>query len=164
MALLIISALGAIAASLYIRSTTETLERVIRFHQIEDLHRNLVQSIQTVQFDLYSSNTSIRHERNLTVDHIESMNQAAKTCSTCHHDPGISTQIDHVQSLIVDYRDVLSSYLNAGTSAPRSEKSKLDAATLGNKALVKTEGMFLQASSKLKSASQDARDRISRRG
>jgi diguanylate cyclase (GGDEF)-like protein len=160
MALLIISAVGAIAASLYIRSTTETLERVIRFHQIEDLHRNLVQSIQTVQFGLYSSSTSLKGERNLTVDNIESMYQAARTCSTCHHDPGISTQIDHVQSLIVDYRDVLSSYLRAGTSAPRIEKSKLDAAALGNEALVMTEGMFLKASSKLKSATQEARDRI----
>ena len=160
MTLLIISALGAIVATLYIRSTTETLDRVIRSHQIEDLHRKLVQSIQAVQSGLYSSYTSPDNKRSLTVDNIESMYQTAKTCSTCHHDPDINTQIDYIQSHIVDYRNVLISYLNAGTSAPRIDKLKLDAAAIGNETLVKTEGMFVQASNRLKSATQDARHRI----
>ncbi|HUI66896.1 MAG TPA: EAL domain-containing protein [Nitrospirota bacterium] len=160
MTLLIISALGAIVATLYIRSTTETLDRVIRFHQIEDLHRNLVQSIQTVQSGLYSPSTSPGNKHNLTADNIESMYQASRTCSNCHHDPDINAQIDYIQSHIVDYRNVLNSYLNAGTNAPRIGKLKLDAAAIGNEALVKTEGMFVRASSRLKSVTQDARQRI----
>jgi diguanylate cyclase (GGDEF)-like protein len=160
MTLLIISALGAIVATLYIRSTTETLDRVIRFHQIEDLHRNLLQSIQTVQSDLYSSYASLNNKRNLTVDTIESMYEASRTCSNCHHDPDIDTQIDHIQSLIVSYRRVLSSYLNGGTSAPQIDKLKLETAAIGNVALVQTKGMFVQASNRLKTATQDARHRI----
>lgn len=160
MTLLIISALGAIVATLYIRSTAETLDRVVRFHQIEDLHRNLVQSIQTVQAGLYLSYNSLNDKGNLTADNIESMHRAARTCSTCHHAPDINNQIDSIQSLIVDYRNVLSSYLNAGMSSPRNDKLKLDAAAIGNEALVNTESMFVQASGKLKSATQAARDRI----
>jgi len=160
MTLLIISALGAIVATLYMRSTTETLDRVIKFHQIEDLHRNLVQTIRTVQFDLYSSYTSKNTKPTLRADSIDSMDHAAGICSTCHHDPDVNAEIDSLQSRIADYRNTLNSYLNAGTGAPRIETLKLEAVAIGNEALVKTQSMFAQASDKLKSATQDARHRI----
>ncbi len=160
MTLFIISALGAVSATLYIRNMTEPLDRFVRVNQIEG-HRILFQSIQTAQSDIYSSHTSL-DIRHLKTDNIESVYRAVSTCSTCHHDADINTQIDHVRSLIVNYRDMMTSYLNAGEGSPFVDKLRIDTAAIGNEALIETEVMFANARNRLMTAMQDVRQRMDR--
>ena len=141
------SALGAGFVTIYIRNTTATLSRLIKLHQIEDFRLRLIISIQTVQSDLYTVHTALGHKLDLIIENVANLEQSVRKCTTCHHTPEIARQIEGVQSLIGDYQNSLSYYITASANAGQINKMKLDAAAIGNKLLVKTEDMSIQASS-----------------
>jgi diguanylate cyclase (GGDEF)-like protein/PAS domain S-box-containing protein len=160
LAVLLSSVLGASITTIYIRNTTATLARLINLHQIESLRQHLVISIQTVQSDLYTVHTTLGHKLDRIVDNVTNLDQAARKCSTCHHTPGITRQIEQVQKLISGYKDSLSYYITAPSNSPRANKLKLDAAAIGNELLVRTEDMSVRAGSKLEAMTQDAMRKI----
>ena len=156
----LISALGAAFATVYIRNTTATLNRLINLHQIEDLRQHLIMSIQTVQSDLYTVHTKLGHRLDRIVENVDKLDQAAAKCSSCHHTPEITAQIDEIRSHILDYQNALSYYITASANSQQINKLKLDAAAIGNNLLVRTEDMSVQASSKLEAMTQDAMRKI----
>ena len=158
--LFLFSSLGAGLAILTIRNTTATLSHLVQLHQIEDLRQHLIMSIQTVQSDLYTVNTSLGHKLDLVADNVMTLEQVSQKCSTCHHTAEVAGQIQNVQTLLLDYENKLSYYITASANAPMIGKLKLDAAAVGNELLVKTEEMSIQASKKLGLLTGDAMVRI----
>ena len=160
MTLFLVSTLGSAVMTLYIRSTTKTVEDVNKLHQMEGLHRNLIRSIQTVQSGLHTSYASLNNTRFLKTDDIAIMEQTVGQCSSCHHEPGTGNQIDRIQALVMKYRKALDAYTGAGARTSMAGKLHVDATTLGDQALVDAEGMFAQASDKIHSPVQSARQRV----
>jgi len=158
--LFLFSSLGAGLAILSIRNTTNTLSRLVQLHQIEDLRQHLIMSIQTVQSDLYTVNTALGHRLDLIADNVTTLEAVSRKCSTCHHAPEVAAQIEHVQTLLLDYENKLSYYITASANTPMISKLKLDAAAVGNELLVKTEEMSVQAGAKLQSMTRDSMVRI----
>jgi signal transduction histidine kinase/HAMP domain-containing protein len=140
---------GASIAILYITNSTQELTRLVLLHQIENLRRALVISIQTVQSDLYTVHTPLGHKLDLIVDNVANLDRAAQKCSSCHHQPTIYNRIKEVQSLIHGYKEALSYYITVSANAERIEKIELEAADIGNKILLHTEDMSSSASEKL---------------
>ena len=56
--------LGIGVAVRYITHTTEKLNKVIKLHQVEELRRSLVISLQTVQTDLLTIRTALSQDIN----------------------------------------------------------------------------------------------------
>lgn len=154
--LFFISASGAVLSAYYITSTSETLNRIVKLHQIEDLRQKLIISIQTVQSDLYTVHTMLGRKVDAIVDNVSALEEAAGRCSGCHHEPGVAKSIDEIQYLVHAYQDSLSHYITAAANRRRIEKLKSDAAAIGNDILQKTETMTLHAGKKLSATTAKA--------
>src|SRR5512146_2113764 len=89
LALFLLSATGAVTATLYIRNITGTLSRLIKLHQIEDFRRDLVISIQTVQSELYTVGTTLAQDPGAITADMLRLEKAADVCDNCHseHSP-----------------------------------------------------------------------------
>ncbi|MBT1071275.1 GGDEF and EAL domain-containing protein [Pelotalea chapellei] len=141
--------MGACFATMYAGNVTSMLSRLIQLHQIEGLRHRLIMSIQTVQSDLYTVHTTAGRKLDSIADNVALLEQAAEKCSSCHHTPEVTRQIEEVQSLIDDYQNSLSYYITASANFEHIDKLKFEAAGIGNTLLLKTEDMSVHASSKL---------------
>jgi len=137
LALFLLSATGAVTATLYIRNITETLSRLILLHQIEDFRRDLVISIQTVQSELYTVGTTLAQDHNVMTGDVLRLEKAANVCNNCHneHSPDVLTSIGLIQTDVRQYQNALSQYLTAVANKERVNRPKLDAAEIGNRLL-----------------------------
>ena len=133
----------------YIEQTTEELLRLVKLHQIENLRRNLVRSIQTVQSDLYTVHTPLARKLDAIVENVSTLDESAEKCSSCHHKPSIHDQLQKTLSLIHDYKDALSYYITASANRERIEHIQSDAAKIGEQLLRQTAAMSSAASETL---------------
>ncbi len=147
--LFLISGSGAMLSTLYITSTTSTLSRLVKLHQIEDLRQNLIISLQTVQSDLYTVHTMLGHKIDTIVDNVTNLDRAAAACGRCHHEPRTAKDIASMQELVRSYQDALSYYITASANRDRINKIKVKTAAMGNDLLKKTENMTIRASKNL---------------
>ena len=160
--LFLISASGAALATFNIASTTATLSRLVTLHQIEDLRHHLIISIQSVQSDLYTMHTMLGHKVDSVVDHVSHLEEAARTCGSCHHEPEVAKKIEAVQNMMEKYQDALSYYITASADKQRIDRLKSDAAAIGNTILGMTEDMSVKATQKIDNTTRDAMTQIAR--
>jgi PAS domain S-box-containing protein len=151
---------GAIIAALYVTNTSEELSRIVRLHQVENLRRALVISIQTVQSDLYAVHTPLAQKLDSIVHHVSSLEESARKCNACHHSPQLTKRINEIQILIQDYQTELSHYITASANKQRIETLGMEAASVGNRILVHTEEMSLTASEHLSQLTKDTMSKI----
>lgn len=154
--LFIISASGAVLSAYYITSTSETLNRIVKLHQIEDLRQHLIISIQTVQSDLYTVHTMLGRKVDVIVDNVSNLDDVAAKCTGCHHQPDVAKSLVEIQDLVHAYQDSLSYYITAAANRQRIDKLKSDAAAIGNDILQRTETMTIEAGKKLSATTAKA--------
>ncbi len=159
-ALFLFTVLGAGVATLYIINTTGTLSRLVTLHQIEDLRKDFIMSIQAVQSDLYTVNTAMGHRLDEIADNVNRLDTASSKCATCHHSPHITAQLNSLRAMVLDYEGDLSYYITASANNPHILKLKMGAAATGNKLLAETEKMSLQASKRLEGLTRDVMSKI----
>ena len=159
-ALFLFTVLGAGFATLYIINTTGTLSRLVTLHQIEDLRKDLIMSIQAVQSDLYTVNTALGRQLDDISDRVNRLDKASSNCTTCHHSPEITAQLNNIRSMVLKYEEHLSYFITASANSPHILKLKMDAAASGNNLLVETEKMSIQASVRLENMTRDVMSKI----
>ncbi len=164
LALFLFTVLSAGFASLYIVNTTGTLSRLVTLHQIEDLRKDLIMSIQAVQSDLYTVNTALGSQLDEISDRVNRLDKASSNCITCHHSPEITAQLNMIRSMVLAYEGDLSYYITASANNPHILKLKMQAAVTGNKLLMETEKMSIQASRRLETMTRDVMGKIKRTG
>lgn len=155
-------AAGAILATLYIRNTTVEIARVVKLHQIEDLRKDLVLTVQKTQSDLYTVRTSLGRNLDTIVDSVAMLDNKAGQCVSCHHEPEVTKQLNSLQVLVDNYQDALSQYITAAADTERIDSLKLNAAEVGNSILGNTEEMSRKASAKLDAMTSSALAKIKR--
>ncbi len=160
MTFFIISAIGATIASLHIKESTETLNRIMNLRQLEDLHRQLFFSIRAVQSDLCLPAAAVGRGQQQSVADMAAMVQSSGKCMTCHHMPEVNARISKMQTRIIDYRNTVSLYRDAKKNTAQTEKMKLRATAIGNDVLDELEALLEQVNSKFSSIIQEARRRI----
>ncbi|HIJ94958.1 MAG TPA: EAL domain-containing protein [Desulfuromonadales bacterium] len=158
----LISSLGGAFAFLHVRNTNAMLNRLISLHQLESLRQQLLRSIQTVQTDLYSVHTTFGNKPDYIINNFSIIEQAAKKCTSCHHTPETARKISDIQTLIREYQKALDFYITASATPEQISKNKLEAASIGNNLLDKTEEMSLVASVKLKTLTAEAMQKVKR--
>jgi len=151
---------GTVLSALYIRTTTASLERLIKLHQIEKLRQDLIVSIQAVQSELYTVGTLLGNKVDTVTESVTRLEETANKCTGCHHAPEIEKKLKQTQSYIHDYEDALSYYITAAANRENIDRMKLDAAAIGNDLLKITEQMSMEASTKLATMTKDALMRI----
>ena len=148
-ALFIFFTSATLISTTYIEQATEELLRLVKLHQVENLRRNLVISIQAVQSDLYTVHTPLGRNLDVIVENVSTLDESAAKCSSCHHKPSIQDQLQKTLSLIHDYKEALSYYITASANQERIEHIKSDAAKIGEQLLRQTESMSSSASETL---------------
>jgi len=154
------SAAGGLVAEIQVRATTAELGRLIKLHQIEELRRDLVIAVQTVQSDLFAVNTGLGRKADAITDTVFRLESTAARCSSCHHEEVIASRIGKVNQLIGRYEEELSYYITASADKRRRDRLLLEASALGGEILQLTEQMSLQASRSLEQHTAAAMDRI----
>ena len=160
LSLFLFTVLSAGFATLYIIKTTGTLSRLVALHQIEDLRKDLILSIQAVQSDLYTVNTSLGRRLDGISHNVNRLNKASLTCTTCHHSPEVTAQLRTIRSLVVDYEGRLSYFITASANRGHLLKMKKDAAATGNQLLLETQKMSLQAGSRLEGVTRGVMSKV----
>ena len=159
-ALFIFFTIGLVIASMYITSCTSELKHIIELHQVEQLRRNLVIDLQTIQLDLHTVKTPTAQKLDSVVNNVIRIEKTARGCFSCHHLPAVLKRLENVQSLIQNYEDVLSYYITGSANIKRLEKIKTGASVIGAKLLVLTGDMSHSASNKLEGLSSSTMERI----
>ncbi len=160
--LFLCSTSGAVLAVVHVRNTAATLSRLVTLHQVEQLRRHLIIAVQTAQSDLYTVHTALGHKADVITENVLRLEEAARRCSGCHHEPAIAGRLARAQALIEAYQGSLSYYITASANRERIERLQAEAARIGNDLLQSTEEMSLQASRHLERATGDATRRIAR--
>jgi len=153
---------GTLFSVLIIRDTSQSINRLIKLHQIEDLRKNLLMAIQTAQSELYTVHTAMGHKVDTIAENIINLEDRAKICLDCHHSPEIQDSLLLVQRQIKDYQEALSYYITASANKDNIEKLQFAAASKGNDLLGITEKMSEKATAKLESMTKDALNRVNR--
>ncbi len=153
---------GAVTASWYVTVATDELRRLVDLHEVEGLRRNLVISVQTVQANLYTTRTKMAPRLDVIVANVAELDDAAGECASCHHRPAIERELDEILVLIEDYKTHLSFYITAAANSERIARIELDASSVGDKILERTERMSANASVTLERITAKAVSRINR--
>ncbi|MBI5140898.1 MAG: response regulator [Nitrospirae bacterium] len=152
---------GAVVASTYVTDITSRLSHLLKLHHIENLRRELVSNIQTVQADLYTVYTPEGHDMDSIVRNMAVLENSARQCANaCHHQPEIQSQLKEVESNVAEYEAHLSYYITAAANSDMIQRIKSDAAISGNRLLALTERMSMEASRKLGDMTTEAMVKI----
>ncbi|MBI5676602.1 MAG: EAL domain-containing protein [Nitrospirae bacterium] len=153
---------GAVLSIWYIHDSTERLSRVIELHQVENIRRSLVLSLQTVQADLYSVKTGFARELDSIIGNVRILDKASENCTTCHHSPELTKNLQEMQKLVHQYQDYISYYITGSANENRLEKLKLQAVEQGNNLLGITQNMSHRSSRHLETLSKNAMDNVNK--
>jgi nitrate/nitrite-specific signal transduction histidine kinase len=151
---------GSAISILSITDTTEALKYTIKLHQVEQLRRALIISVQNVQANLYTVHTPLSQDLNLIVDNVVILEDTAKKCTSCHHTRKLYSRIKKVQSLIKDYENLLSYYITARANAERVESLQVKAVAIGNAILSVVSNMSHDASKHLEELTKQSAENI----
>jgi methyl-accepting chemotaxis protein len=151
---------GSTITILSVTDTTEELNQIIKLHQVEQLRRALVISLQNVQANIYTIHTPLAQDLNLIVNNVLNLEETSNKCTTCHHPPQIFSRIVKVQSLIKDYEEHLSYYITSSADSKRIEKLKLQAVQKGNEILSDVASMSHSATKNLEELTKTTTDNI----
>lgn len=160
LAVFLISSLGTLFAYMHVKSTNDMHNRLIKFHQIETFRQQLIKSIHAVQSDLYTVNTELGNKLDHIVKDVAILEEAAQDCTSCHHTPKVTRQLEEIQSIIGEYKGSLNRYIAASANFGQMSKYKLEATGIGKKLIVKAEGISDPASEKLRNMTTDAMRKV----
>jgi hypothetical protein len=137
---------GAIIAMFYMQTTLSEINRLISLHEIENLRKDLIISLQVVQSDLYTVHTPAGQKLDTIVTHVASLESSAKKCTSCHHEASVHDRLNEVQAKIGAYQRAMSFYITASANNERIDKLRHSAAVIGNDLLLMTGSMSAKAS------------------
>jgi signal transduction histidine kinase len=151
---------GSLFASWHVQRSTAELSRLVELHEVEELRRDLVINLKTVQSDLYTTHTPQARTLDGIVANVKKMDEAAQNCLSCHHRFELENQLEETQDLIEEYKTALSFYITASANREKISQIKEDAASIGDQILERTEKMSETASARLARITHSATERI----
>lgn len=155
--------LAGIATTLHIiNKTTVNLTTLLSLHKVEVIRQELIINVQTVQSNLYTIGTSFGKELDIIVDNVLVLRNRAQTCSNCHHEPDIASQISDLQGLTDNYQEALSYFITSTADTQRIKRLQTFAADIGDDIIKRSQSMAMAANITLRekttAAMQEVKD------
>lgn len=110
---------GALMTVFYIKSTTSRLDNLIRLHKVGIQREDLVIKIQQVASDRNALGSRYSQKLDEVVSDVKTLDQAAKNCVGCHHNPDVTTRLEHLIKHIEDYKHSLSRLITTSANVIR---------------------------------------------
>ncbi|MFH1216974.1 MAG: ATP-binding protein [Pseudomonadota bacterium] len=160
--LLFLLFLSGIVTTLHIiNKTTTNLTALLTLHKVELIRQDLVISVQTVQSNLYTTGTSFGKELDIIVDNVLKLRSRAKTCTDCHHEPGLEKEIIKLQKMTEQYQEALSYFITSTADAERINRLQALAADIGDTIIQKSQWMTMTANEALRLKTTSAMKKVS---
>jgi len=154
---------AGIVITLYIiNMTTANLNALLTLHKVEIIRQDLVISVQTVQSNLYTSGTLFGKELDIIVDNVLKLRERAQTCTDCHHEPSIESEILLLQKLTEQYKEALSYFITSTADVQRIQRLQAFAADIGDTIITKSQWMAKTANEALRQKTTAAMEKISK--
>ncbi|NTW70578.1 MAG: HAMP domain-containing protein, partial [Chlorobiaceae bacterium] len=141
---------GIVTTLHIIDKTTSNLSSLLLLHKVEVIRQDLVINVQTVQSNLYTTGTSFGKELDTIVDNVLKLDERAKTCTDCHHEPAVEKEILQLQGLVAQYKDALSFFMTSTADAERIKRLQVFAVDIGDKIIAKSQWMAINANEALR--------------
>lgn len=155
--LLFLLFLAGIVTTLHIiNKTTANLTALLLLHKVEVIRQDLVINVQTVQSNLYTTGTSFGKELDIIVDNVLKLRDRAQTCSDCHHEPTVESEILHLQELTEQYKEALSYFITSTADPQRIKRLQTFAADIGDRIIGKSQWMAMIANDTLREKTTSA--------
>jgi len=129
-------------------------------HEVEELRKQFLININSVQIDLYKINTPYASELETIVNKMGNIRQLADSCSSCHHAPQLMERIVNIQELVQDFEQALSYYITCSSNIIRREGLRKDAVGIGDTIISMAEEMSHNASKNLESLTDETGHKI----
>ena len=140
---------GGIYIVTSIQTGTEKLQKVISFHQVEFLRKNLKFQIEAVQADLLLQGSSHAKDFETTTALIENMEHSADFCMSCHHSDATSEKLDGLENDVEVYMKQLSRTLTLRANKVRLENARMQAFSQGETLLGTLESLSVASADKI---------------
>ncbi len=141
---------GIVTTLHIINKTTSNLSSLLLLHKVEVIRQDLVINVQTVQSNLYTTGTSFGKELDTIVDNVLRLDDRAKTCTDCHHEPAVEKEILQLQGLVAQYKDALSFFMTSTADAERIKRLQVFAVDIGDRIIAKSQWMAIDANEALR--------------
>lgn len=150
---------GALVTSLHFLESTKVFTHIIKLHEIENLRHHLIEKILRVQTDLYAFQSPGEQDLGQIIEHVSNLEDDARQCTSCHHDPEITLKLENLQHQILDFQNALSFFITVSANEQRVETLKKEAAIHGNILLQEAEKLAFEASEHVRVMTQEALNR-----
>ena len=124
---------GGIYIVASIQDGTKKLQKVISFHQVEFLRKNLMHHIDAVQSNLLLQGSPHARDFERSTALVESMEQSADICLNCHHSEETSKRLDEMEQAVEHYMKQISRALTLRANKVRLENARIAAYSHGEK-------------------------------
>jgi len=141
---------GIVTTLHIIDKTTSNLSSLLLLHKVEVIRQDLVINVQTVQSNLYTTGTSFGKELDTIVDNVLKLDDRARTCTDCHHEPAVEKEILQLQGLVAQYKDALSFFMTSTADAERIKRLQVFAVDIGDRIIAKSQWMAINANEALR--------------
>lgn len=133
----------------YVSNTATVLNDIINLHQVEELRRSFIISIQSVQNNVHTIHTPFETKLDVIVNNMATLNKISRQCASCHHRNKVSERIVSLQEMVNDYESSLSYFITTRANEKRVHDLKMAVAKVGDELLELTEEMSHSASAQL---------------
>lgn len=140
---------GSGVTIIYLYNTTSNLRSVIDLHRVEIIRQDLVINAQTVQAHLYSFGTSFGQELDVIVDNVINLDESARKCLSCHHEPDMAQKLNTMVNQVDQYQSALSQLITTSANEERVERMRMVAIGIGTTVLDTVQEMSLIAGQRL---------------
>ncbi len=155
--------LSGIAITLYIvNKTTSNLDALLTLHKVEIIRQDLVINVQTVQSNLFTTGTLFGKELDVIVDNVLKLQDTVYTCTECHHEPGVQSDIIDLQALTERYKESLSYFITSTADKNRVGRLQAVAADVGDRIISGSLAMALAANETLRRRTEEAQKKVAR--
>jgi len=110
---------GGVIAIIYIKNTTNRLDRLIQLHKVGIQREDLVIRIQQVASDRNALGTRYNRRLDEIVSDVKRLEEAVKGCQGCHHDPVVSKKLDELITYTEEYKNALSRLITTSANIIR---------------------------------------------
>ncbi len=154
---------GGIAISLvFIWRGSAELEQALASHQVGDLRQELSRALERSQKDLQVSGTVFANQLDDIIANVESLDRSIDSCGGCHHEPGLSRELERVAELVEVYKQQYSTFITAFLNPERRQSLQFEAATTAAEIDGIVDALLLAAGPALQRRTEEATAQVKR--
>ena len=141
---------GVVITLYIVNKTTTHLDSLLSLHKVEIIRQDLVINVQNVQSNLYTAGTLFGKELDVIVDNVLRLQDRVYTCTDCHHESDVESDLFALQKMTEQYKEALSYFITSTADTQRIKRLQTFAANIGDTIIDHSQKMAIRANDTLR--------------